>query len=268
MTSKKKTPRITKTSSSNIAKLDDSKQRSNLPVTSSPKESNKFSFSFRFWKQIEYFGLSNSETKWFVSLLNQLNNLSSIDIDDFLKDGKQRNAYRYHKIKWDQKNIPVQRLELDWVDPFYLDNKDDYPFVQFKISFSFGRIIGFLDENRVFNVVLLDPLHNIQPSKLYNYKVDNCYPLACKHTTLLSNINEILERESCPKNHDCSILNQFKILPLNNCLTAGVFIYLLKEHNYKEILRLIEEGTCDSVEQVLEYGINHIDSLSSNGNTD
>lgn len=46
-------------------------------------------------------------------------------------------------------------------------------FWQFQLSKGTGRVVGFFNENfSIFYVVLLDPKHNIQPSKDFDYYVD------------------------------------------------------------------------------------------------
>lgn len=129
----------------------------------------KWTFSFQYWKQIEFFGLDKSNPSWFVSLIEKLKDLSGKDVKNFVSTGEQRDAWRYHNINWNQTNIPIQREDLDWLDKDYRENEAEYPIVQFQVSQALGRVVGFWDENSVFNILLLDPLHNIQPSKRYNY---------------------------------------------------------------------------------------------------
>lgn len=109
--------------------------------------------------------------------MDKLTELSKKDIKDFVANGTGKDTWRYHPISWMQENIPVQREDLDWVHKDYLENKEEYPLLQFQISKSLGRVVGFWDEFQIFNIVLLDPLHNIQPSKDYNYRVNYCSPL-------------------------------------------------------------------------------------------
>ena len=62
----------------------------------------------------------------------------------------------------------MKRQTWDQVDSVYLDNPEDYPWQQFQITRANGRVIGFWDEYHVFQVVLLDPEHNMQPCKSRN----------------------------------------------------------------------------------------------------
>lgn len=80
------------------------------------KDQRNWSFSFRYYSQAEYFGLGETSTKWFVSLLERLRDLCKENIDSFFKDYGVKDANRYHKINWDAKNIPISRNEIDWVD--------------------------------------------------------------------------------------------------------------------------------------------------------
>lgn len=92
------------------------------PIAKEPEEKASWSFSFRFWKQIDCFGLDKSQSKWFVSLLEKLKELSVESLDDFLCDSSKRDSYRFHTINWNQKNIPIQRSDLTWIDSDYLSN--------------------------------------------------------------------------------------------------------------------------------------------------
>jgi hypothetical protein len=143
------------------SKIDSGSKPSSKKVDSGKKPEKKpWLFSFRFWEQIRYFGLDESSSSWFVSLLEKFTECSKEDLDKFRSDPGKRDAYRFHEINWSQKGIPIQKEHLTWVDATYLNNSTEYPFVQFQISQALGRIVGFFDEKEVFNIVLLDPLHN------------------------------------------------------------------------------------------------------------
>ena len=47
------------------------------------KDQRNWSFSFRYYSQAEYFGLGETSTKWFVSLLERLRDLCKENIDSF-----------------------------------------------------------------------------------------------------------------------------------------------------------------------------------------
>lgn len=129
------------------------------------------SFSFSFFRQISFFGIREQDNCWFVSLLDRLKDLSGKD-SSIMGDKNAKKAYRIHPINWAQTNIPIKKQDLSWVPKEYLTN-EEIEFLQVEITKSNGRIIGFFNEtNEVFNIVLLDPKHNIQPTKNTGYRVD------------------------------------------------------------------------------------------------
>jgi hypothetical protein len=227
------------------------------PTPQRPSKPLLWTFSFRFWRQIEYFGLDKSQPSWFVSLLERLTELSKFEVDEFRSDPSSMRYHRYHKIDWDQKNIPIKREDLNWIDSDYRINPDDYPLGQFMISKGMGRVVGFWDENNVFCIVLLDPLHNIQPSQYYSYKIDPCSPLACQYTSLLIDINNA-------RNQKCDALG----CPVRMALDR---IPSLDRHEVREVI-VVEKGTgewissliasnrIESIRDVIEAGILVIDT--------
>jgi hypothetical protein len=44
------------------------------------------------------------------------------------------------------KNIPIQRIDFDWIERKILENEDEYPFLQFQVSTALGRVVGFFDK--------------------------------------------------------------------------------------------------------------------------
>lgn len=214
-------------------------------ITLSNPEDWKWIFSFRFWNQIEYFGLDRTEPKWFISLIEKLKELSQLSKQSVLEDMTTRKNYRYHKIDWNQKNIPIQRTDLNWIDKDYLNNSDEYEMYQFQVSQALGRIVGFWDENLVFNIVLLDPLHNIQPSKSHNYKVDSCNQLTCQYSSLLYDIK------------NAKSIEEIKTIP-SKLNKINVLMHFISEDRNEQIHKLIEEGKVSCIEDILEYGIEYI----------
>ncbi len=225
------------------------------PPTPKTQESRSWAFSFRFWRQIEFFGLDQSDPKWFVSLLEKLSELSKEQIDTFRADGPKKDAWRYHDVKWTQKNIPIQRSDLIWIKSDYLENEVEFPLLQFQVSMALGRVVGFWDENKVFNIVLLDPLHNIQPSKDFNYKVDPCSPLPCKYTSLLNDV-EKTKQEKCLF-ADCPSRVALNSVPNHEHYHDVVILRISEELSTKARV-LIERGCVDSIEELLDYGATFI----------
>jgi hypothetical protein len=106
--------------------------------------------------------------------------VSLLHVEDALA-GSYGSSLRCHPIDWSAKNIPIAKDEIDWIGDY---SSDEIEFVQFSISTGRGRIVGFFDDEQIFNVVLLDPMHNIQPSKKRNYQVRATYIAQCAITKL------------------------------------------------------------------------------------
>jgi hypothetical protein len=163
------------------------------------RENQRWSFGYRFFKEIKYFGLASDkiDKKWFLSLITRLGELSALTLESVLESRNvQGGTLRMHNISWDAKNVPIKREQIDWIDDDYRSNSEEFPLVQLAVSKAEGRFVGFLDEDNVFQIVLLDPLHNAQPSKFNDYKVQLSHPLGCEVTALKDEANLALARIS------------------------------------------------------------------------
>ncbi len=154
-----------------------------------PREDQRWSFGFRFFREIKNFGMDSErvEKRWLVSVMERLGEMSKLTLTSVLENpsaGDGSGTLRMHNINWKQRNIPIARADLHWIDPAYLDNDDEYPLFQLAVSTGKGRLVGFLDEDSVYQIVLLDPLHNAQPSKHNDYKVRLSRPLGCEMTAM------------------------------------------------------------------------------------
>lgn len=227
---------------------------------SRPPERWRWNFSFRFWTQIGYFGLSGIEAKWFASLLERFRQLSGEEIEKVRADRNTADQYRYHKINWNAKKIPISKSDLSHVPPCYLDDAD-YEFFQFQVSTSLGRVIGFFDEAWVFNIVLLDPLHNLQPSKDFDYRVTPSFPLSCELTAVRENIRAGLEKCNF---HECAAKNHFEKIANEAQTHFEEFQVLMIKLDDPELMEsaknLVEKGKVGSLAEILEMGVIVVES--------
>lgn len=146
-----------------------------------------------------------------MSLLDRLKELSA-ELEDALDmSSAKRDFYRFHQIKWDQPGIPINRNDLHWLPATYRENPAEYPLYQFTISTALGRVAGFHDETGVFQIVLLDPQHNLQPVKRFDYRVDANWPLANRYEQILMNVRTALNVGGCADPH-CPALSNLKRL--------------------------------------------------------
>ena len=192
------------------ATIDTPYQYTNISLLQSsdiPKD--KIVFSFQYFNQIDYFGIGGAKSKWFISIIERLKEISKMtgkEIDVFLSGGRTTHS---HQIQWEQ--APITRDDLTWI-PKHVD-KDDI--VQLNISTGKGRIIGYLDKC-IFYVVLLDEKHNMQsvgtkrgqPSKtiigesqydklLHRYtELSKCINNACSVEDIRKKIAQLEDKEN------------------------------------------------------------------------
>jgi hypothetical protein len=212
------------------------------PVAGPAKKPKRWTFSFRNWSQIEDFGLSG-RPHWYVSVFGRLRELGKIPVEKFLEDRTAQDARRYHEVDWNAKNIPVERADLTWVESEYLKNEADYPFVQFHVSKAVGRVIGFWDEEMVFNIVLFDPMHNLQPSKHTEYRVRPAPVLNCEFTSLLREVESV---KAVPCESPTCDLNR----AVQDVSSHHRFI----AHNHEVLILAFMNGTIDDAEDLIESG--------------
>ena len=214
-----------------------------------------WSFSFRFWEQLKYFGLKGNEidNQWMVNVLDRFKELSTQTVDKVILNGGQASADRYHAIDWTAKNIPIQRSQITSIPSEY--SGEEYELHQFQVSKGEGRIVGFFDEKWVFNIVLFDPLHNIQPSKYNDYSVRPCFPLDSEFAQMQEGISKCLEH--CEA-QECKAAAKLKDMATGSRAHFGSFgILMIKVANKQIIddLNQTAEAKGIPVEQILSDGI-------------
>jgi hypothetical protein len=213
-----------------------------------PKE---WAFSFKYFRQKEYFGLNTVGTSWFVSFLERLQSLNQMSSNDFVSNQQIKDALRFHDIDWEAKNIPLQRTDFNWVDKAYLENTDDFPFVQIHISKAKGRIVGFWNENiEIFYILLLDPNHNLQPSQYTDYKLRPCNPLSCDYADLINDVDNLKRKiNECKQN--CEIHKLLVNIPTQTH-QGNVILFVLDDNYLAEFKQQI---TNKSIKEIIELGL-------------
>lgn len=221
----------------------------NLDIRVRPKDS-KIKFSFSYFKEISNFQIGGCNSTWFVSLIERLTILSEKESSFFLEGNRGGKSLRWHEINWNAKNIPLERSVCTWVPEQYLNNNRDYPFFQFSISTGTGRVIGFFNiDYTVFYIVLLDPHHNLQPSKDFKYKVTSTRQIPTEYDQLLKEYDCICDEvKKCVADKPCKAKEAKQIAQLYNIVYARLDDDLLELYEQQ-----IESGK--SMHDILENGL-------------
>lgn len=232
-----------------------SPSKANTPKLSpySPQD-KKWVFSFKYWNQINNFEIGDKQCNWFISLVVRLKELSNISLEDLTNDRRLRQNIRYHAVEWKADNVPIKRDDFNWLPIEYLKNDAEYPIFQFHISQAMGRIHGFFDEFSVFNILLFDPMHNLQPSKYNNYQIRPTRLGKCSYTKL----KDFTERfiSSCDELSVDTKQNFLKGLNDEVAIDfSGVVIINTSQHTLDSLRDLISRGVLDCSEEALEEAL-------------
>ncbi len=217
-----------------------------------------FSFSLRYWNQIDYFGLGKSNPGWFISLLNRLRELCNEPVERFLDDSRFQYELRFHEANWNAHNIPITPDDLGLPAKFR-NNLKERPIFQIHISKAMGRILGFWDDEvpSCFNIVLFDPLHNFNPSKDVNYALSNTTIGKCEYSSLRDQLDRVCDQQcnsvGCPLEDAVRALNNG--ISLDTLAEHTVVIAQLPPKVAFE-LKTLRTGTgLPSISELLEHGL-------------
>lgn len=234
-----------------VSRIPDTLPRPETKAVPAPKT---WQFSFRFWRQLEYFGVGGVSASWFVSLLERLRSLSGMTIDSVTSNPTIKQAFRYHPINWNARNVPLQRNQFDWLPNDYLSNSEEYPFFQFHVSKALGRVIGFWNEIDNFEILLLDPLHNLQPSNHNGYKVRDTQIGIDEFSVVIKEIEQRICVCASDKCQCREIYADFQSI-LTASLPFDAMILVLPPDLAKRAAACIEISAADSLADLVELGL-------------
>lgn len=116
-------------------------------------------FSFRFLdRDHELFNLKDVDFTWYLSLLDNLREISRLNRHEFIVEQKQH--YECHQHRWEKLK---HRFNIPWFEQI----QDEC--WQFTLSKSYGRVHGFMIGNR-FYIVWLDKYHQLYPDDRYHFE--------------------------------------------------------------------------------------------------
>jgi len=220
----------------------------NIPTGSVPDI--KWTFSFQYFGQAHLFGLDQTDANWLAGFLERLRDLSGKSINEVARPGALHKALRYHKIDWNHRNTPVDRQHFNWLPKAILNNEDEFPFVQFAVSKALGRIVGFWDPDSVFQILVVDRNHNLQPSKKHNWQIRNTFMIESEFDKLRLKIDAIKNRKC--EDPNCSIRGELH--SIETCMIdLDIFILCLDEA-FANRLHEIRSPEL-SIRDILEHGI-------------
>ena len=153
----------------------------------------KWTFSFQSWEQRKLFGLKHKKVtlQWFVSLIKTLKDLSQKTIEEVILDIPQKTAYRIHPINWGTSSLN-EEIFYKYIPENYRHKETEV--IQFQIERSKGRAIGYFDSDYTFQIVLLDPAHNMQLSNYNNYTTVQTDFLPDCYDSILSKLAKIINK--------------------------------------------------------------------------
>ena len=211
-----------------------------------------FTFSLRYWMQVESFGLGDVDSGWFISFLDRLHDLCKEKVGRFLDDRDFQDAIRYHVVDWDARSIPISRQNLSWLPVDIRDNEVEFPIVQFHVSRAMGRVHGFWDRDGCFQIVLIDPMHNLQPSADTGYRVRRTSIAECKYSAFRIAIDRACARPCS----DTSCELSRSIADVLAEPVAGDYVILAGiTADVASRLEELRRGRVISMSEIIEHGI-------------
>jgi hypothetical protein len=208
------------------------------------------SFSFSYFNQVpNYFGIGMCSKEWHVGLIERLKTLGKMTPEQIFENNKGNKSLRCHPINWESKNVPIKRNDLTWLPSEILNNEEDFPIVQLSISNASGRIIGFLDrDSSIFHIVMLDPHHNIQPSKKTNYQIQPTTNGLSQYDDLLSKLDKLKSIVSSCKTN-CELHNHIQVIDSQH---DHIIYFRLDDSFYDEYHTITQKY---SNKDIIEHGI-------------
>lgn len=188
-----------------------------------------------------------------MSVLEKISDLCGKQVADILGNPAEKLHWRLHEIDWNHKGIPVARADLDWIDKRYLENEDEFPFWQFSVSKALGRVVGFWDERGVFNLVLLDPSHNMQPAKYSDYKTREAPIGKGEFEVAIAHIEAKIA--GCGDGCQCRSLYSDIQASLTHRLEFSAMLVAMPDELFGRVSLIIQSGAANCVSELLELAI-------------
>jgi len=187
--------------------------------------------------------------------LDQLRNLSSKTFTQFQNEMKiGSGGIRYHEINWDLRNVPLRHQDL--LPKHLQDNEKEFQIFQFSLSGDTGRVHGFWIRN-CFHIVLLDPLHNLQPSKDVNYNLRHTKQSSCEYSSLRIAIDKATNAWCLRE--DCKLVKELNSLTAKSPTSEDFVIIAGLEPDVAQYLQELRDKKPTSISEIVFRGILSLD---------
>ena len=223
------------------------------PVIGTVRPKRRFVFSFKYYKQTEHFGIGSKDSGWFSAVLEKLSEISDYDYEYLSTNLRAKQAWRLHEVNFSAKGVLNPRASFDWVDRTYLENSVEFPFFQFQITKAHGRVVGFWDETGVFNIVVLDPNHNMQPSEYSDYKIRETVIARSDFAAAIITIEKAIS--VCGVTCGCRSLYSKIQVALVAGLADDTMLIPMSADIFSRCAKCVEEGLARKMEDIIATGL-------------
>ena len=232
-------------------------QPTRRPIVGSEKKDRRFVFSFRYFKQIEDFGVGDKGAGWFVALFEKLAEISNYDYETLSSNVRAKQMWRLHEINFSARGMRISRSDFDWIPSAYINNSEEFSFFQFQITKGHGRVIGFWDEDGVFNIVLLDPSHNMQPSEYSDYKIRGTVLARTDFAAAIMTIERAIS--NCGATCGCRLLYSNIQANLAVGLPPSTILISLTDEVFHRATACVSGGLAQTLQDILEVGLSTLE---------
>ena len=174
-----------------------------------------------------------------------------------MSDQRTKDASRIHRISWEYCSIQKDIFN-DLIPNEYRGEETDV--IQFQVEKSKGRVIGYFDFNHTFQIILLDPAHNMQLSQYRDHKsvkteiLPNCYE------GIMSKFEAVVAKaDSLDKGNVTDIVREIKSILTDEVFSKPWKAVILSEiviNDINEILQL--EPTYESLDFIIKVAIDKL----------
>lgn len=228
---------------------------SQSPVAGTPRESSAATFSLRYWQQIEGFGLSHVSKGWFIDFLDGLKSTEAF-LERLLEGNPaERRKFHCHPVNWTEAKVRIRRRDLKWLPREILDNEAEFPFFQLSLAKGPMRIAGFWEpDEATFNIVLIDPHHNIAMAEGFEGAqpctecLGDYHQMLCAVTELA---DELRSAHAC-KAAGCQMHERASKLAESYTLKGLVYV---TPDTLQQASALVSSGRASNIDEIFVYGI-------------